>query len=141
MKTPRDLLLDRHANIRSRLGALRHQVVAEHVGAALAEPAARPGTLARLWTELFWSCRRPWLGLASAWALIAMFNLAPGPDAPLAAGRGSRTPPTAETRHALAEQARLRAELLERPSRSPAPARPSRVPGPRSGAVAAPAVA
>ena len=112
MKTPRELLLARHANAQPKLDALRQRVVADHTGAGITEAAARPGILAQLWMELFWSCRRAWLGLASAWALILILNLTAGPAATSATGWASRTPPTAEIRLALAEQARLRTELL-----------------------------
>ena len=132
MKTPRDLLLARHANAQPKLDALRHRVVADYAGAGsgLTETEARPGILAQLWMELVWSCRRAWLGLASAWALILILNLTTGPAATSATASASRTPPTAEIRLALAEQARLRAELLGADQRPPAQARQPL--GPRS---------
>ena len=136
MKTPRELLLARHANAQPKLDALRHRVVADYAGAGLTEAVARPGILAQLWMELFWSCRRAWLGLASAWALILILNLTTGPAATSATDLASRTPPTAELRLALAEQARLRAELLGVDQAPPTQARKPLVPGPRSEAAA-----
>ena len=142
MKTPRDLLLARHANAQPKLDALRHRVVVDYAdaGADITEAAARPGILAQLWMELFWSCRRAWLGLVSAWALILILNLTARPAATTATDLASRTPPTTEIRLALAEQARLRAELLGTDQRPPAQARKPLVPGPRSEAVAASSV-
>jgi len=141
LKTPRELLLARHANAQPKLDALRQRVVADHAGVGLTDAAARPGILAQLWMELFWSCRRAWLGLASAWALILILNLTAGPAATSATDLASRTPPSAELRFALAEQARLRAELLGATQRPPAQARKPLVPGPRSEVVAARSVA
>ena len=141
MKTPRELLLARHANAQPKLDALRQRVVADHTGAGITEAAARPGILAQLWMELFWSCRRAWLGLASAWALILTLNPTAGPAATLATDLANRTPPTAEIRLALAEQARLRAELLGADQWPPAQTRKPPVPGPRSEAAAARSVA
>ena len=125
MKTPRELLLARHAHARPKLDALRHRVVADYAdaGAGLTEAVTRPGILAQLWMDLFWSCRRAWLGLASAWALILVLNLTLGPAATSATDLASRTPPTAELRLALAEQARLRAEWLGPTQRPPTQAR------------------
>jgi len=123
MKTPRELLLARHANAQPKLDALRQRVVADHTGAGITEAAARPGILAQLWMELFWSCRRAWLGLASAWVLILILNLTAGPAATSVTDLANRTPPTAEIRLALAEQARLRAELLGADERPPTQAR------------------
>jgi len=132
MRTPRELLLARHANAQPKLDALRRRVVAAHAGAELTVAAARSDILAQVWMELFWSCRRAWLGLASAWALILILNLTTGPAATSATDLASRTPPPAEIRLALAEQARLRAELLGTDQPSAQVRKPL---GPRSQAV------
>ena len=132
MNTPRDLLLARHASALPKLHALRHRVVAGLAGPGLPEAAARPGILAQLWMELFWSCRRAWLGLAPAWVFILILNLPAGPDAAPGMDRASRPLLTSELRFALAEQARLRSQLLGDSQRPPAQSRKGLIPGPRS---------
>ncbi len=133
MKTPRELLLARHATVQPRLDALRREVVAGYVSTPATDNAlAQAGFLARLWVELFWSCRRRWLGLAAAWAIVLAFNLA-GREAsspPLVSARQTR--PGAELRLALGEQRRLLAELLGTSLLPPVERRKSAVPTPRS---------
>jgi hypothetical protein len=140
MKTPRELLLARHADAQPKLDALRERVVADHVEVMRVREPVRAGVLMPLWRELFWSCRRAWLGLASAWGLILILHLTGGPTTAAATGLASRRPSSADIRLALAEQTRLRAELLGVPSQSPKQARKPLVPGPRSEAVAAPSL-
>ena len=114
MKTPRELLLERHAEVTPRLDALRHEVVAElSAGPRTTTPRAFGAWIKLLWRELIGSARLTWGGLAAAWAIIALLNLAqpePMPGVgPVAAG------PTmaGETlRVVLTEQRELRAELL-----------------------------
>ncbi|MBN2506838.1 MAG: hypothetical protein JXQ71_09110 [Verrucomicrobia bacterium] len=135
-KTPRDLLLSRHQHVVPRLDALRRRVVAEHVGGPALVPAQVAATtgggfLTQLWTELFWSCRRAWIGLAVVWGVLLGMHLA-GPDTPR---RSEAKPPPlspATLRLTLAEQHRLRAELPGlNVSQALEPHAPT-VPGPRS---------
>ena len=69
MKTPRDLLLNRHRPALPKLDVIRRTVLAEHVGGPALPDEAPAGFLAQAWFELFWSCRRAWIGLAAAWIL------------------------------------------------------------------------
>ncbi len=110
MNTPREILLNRHRPVTPRLDALRRAIVAEHVGAP-ADEAPVP-LAARLWEELFWCCRRAWMGLAAAWALVLLLNLT-GHMAPAVTVSGSTGTQLVNLRMALAERHRLRAELLD----------------------------
>ena len=71
MKTPREILTQRHRSAESKLDALRREVVAEHVIAPQfqAGPEAAPGFFPRhfvqkLWQELVLPCR---MGVCRAW--------------------------------------------------------------------------
>jgi hypothetical protein len=82
-KTPREILLERHRAAGGRLDAIRERVLVQELTAT--DAGAAPGsqdiatTLARLplrvWTELFWRCRRIWGGLAAAWLVIIVVNV------------------------------------------------------------------
>ena len=142
MKTPRELLLARHAAVQPKLEALRREFVAEHTNVRTAEATtARPGLLAQFWMELFWSCRRAWLGLAAAWAVILTLNLAAQPTSAPALNLANRYQSSAELRLALGAQYRLRAELLGNGPTEPV-ARPKPIgPAPRSDAATGPSAA
>lgn len=70
MKTPREILLARHADASAELDALRRSVVAE------LKPAESPGWLAVAWRELFWQPRLVWTGLAAVWVFLLGGNIA-----------------------------------------------------------------
>jgi hypothetical protein len=134
MKTPRDLLLSRHAQAQARLDALRREIVAEHVGPSVeTEPPALAGGLVQLWNELFRTSRRTWIALAAAWLIILTLNLANDYHPPPTPESGSGKHSAARLRIALSEQAQLRSELLQNqgPPAAQTPSRPT-APGPRS---------
>ena len=124
MKTPRELLLERHQAIEPRLDAIRREVLASRW-----EPAPSNG-LARVWQELFWSCRRTWTGLAAVWVVLFLINLSQR-DAASARLAPSQSP--AETIMAFRDQEALLRELLADriPPLEAIPARPFE-PKPRS---------
>jgi len=78
MKTPRELLLDRHRAAAPRLDAIRVSVLAS--AAREAVPLASVNVAATccltLWRELFLPCRRIWNGLAIVWLVLIALNLA-----------------------------------------------------------------
>jgi hypothetical protein len=133
MKTPRDLLLSRHAAAQPNLDALRRQVVAEHLGPASLEEAAPPhGFVRALWVELFWPSRRAWAGLAAVWVVVLGLNLAARQRSSEPTALVNQSSPARELRLVLVEQARLRAELLQiEPLPGTEPPKRS-IPGPRS---------
>lgn len=63
-KTPRDLLLARHAAVSTRLDALRRDTLAD----------ATPIPARQLFHALFFPQRRLWFGLAAAWIFILIVN-------------------------------------------------------------------
>jgi hypothetical protein len=65
----------------------------------------------KLWQELFWSCRRVWIGLGAAWLVILTLNLTAGQIPKLAVNRTAR--PSRETLMAVREQRRLLSQLLD----------------------------
>lgn len=69
MKTPRELLLEHHADAGPELDALRRRVIAD------LRPAVQPGWLATAWRELVWQPRLVWTGLAAVWLLIVGGNV------------------------------------------------------------------
>ena len=140
MKTPRELLLQRHAPAEAKLDAVRAEVIASlgGVGSAPAptSPARvkpRPPALSWwlvAWRELFWSCRRAWLGVGAVWAVLFLVNLTVD-DAP-GASRTLALAPSPETRRRLREQFLLRAELMGTTLAPPPEPRVLAPPRPRS---------
>lgn len=82
MKTPRDILLNRHRAAAPKLDAIRHAVVGElshqktkEQGFPASLAAALLGGSNKLWLELVWPSRRIWTGLAAVWVLLAIVNI------------------------------------------------------------------
>ncbi len=154
MKTPREILFERHRQAEPRLDAVRQKALAvlrssESVDALQPGHGAGPfkrrtqnaergimratrqvgAVLRKAWLELVWPSRRAWAGIAALWLVVLAANLemkATFPAAPAV-----RAAPTRELVQAMEEQRRLLAELLQPPSAPPAePPRPS--PRPRS---------
>lgn len=132
MKTPREILLQRHQTVAPKLDEIRRAVVS-----TLKEcPAAREQSLPvaatlKLWRELVWPCRRTWAGLTATWLMLIVFNLTHVEHNQVVASKSSVPP--AEMRLAFQEQQRLLTELVGPPPVTP-PAAPPRRPNhqPRS---------
>ncbi|HTY88289.1 MAG TPA: hypothetical protein VMB80_12550 [Candidatus Acidoferrum sp.] len=87
MKTPREILLDRHRAAEPKLEAIRREVVAAEFhgpgrvsSVSPSESLKTPETgkmpvLLLIWREVIWPCRRIWTGLAAVWLLILAVNL------------------------------------------------------------------
>lgn len=108
MKSPKDILLEQHADTTPALNRIRAQVVAE-----LREPEQRNTTKFSFfhdaWRELFWRPRRVWASLATVWAALLMISVAdirPEFPAPRAAQKPAPRLPIWEQHHNV-----LRAEL------------------------------
>ena len=110
MKTPSEILLDRHASAQSKLDAIRHSVVAQF---------ARPS---QSWRERVIPLRWHLAGMAAAWALVALlhFERPPVPST-LVAENNSSTP--RDFLVALLENRRQLGEMMD-PAVSEAPPTP-----------------
>jgi hypothetical protein len=114
MKTPRQVLLDRHADAQASLDALRQSVVTPM------RQRRRPWR-ELLWQELVLPIRPLLAGLAVAWALILALHLS---------SRGASTErvthalPPSFVREVAAQQRILTALLGLRPAEAPEPAEP-----------------
>lgn len=134
MKTPREILLDRHRKAEARLDAIRERILATELPVeadSRSLPLDHSFSLAvagmKLWQELILPCRRIWCGLAAVWLVIAVMNVT-SKDSPKIANRRT-SPPNSEILMATREQRLLRQELL---GSSIIPAAPPGVVPPRS---------
>ena len=134
MKTPRELLLNRHRDKVPKLDALREQVFANELSRMQAD--AMPGAslairvVLAFWNELILPARHTWAGLAAAWIVILAINTADSDGFPTAHARVASSP--AEIAAAIREQQRLMAELAGVPEmRTPERPQPA-MPKPRS---------
>jgi len=83
MKTPREMLLERHRAVAPKLDAVRQSAVAAvcdrrtgTVDAHERRPqAAATSAWHVLWQELIMPSRRIWAGLAAVWLVLAVVNL------------------------------------------------------------------
>lgn len=120
MKTPRDILLERHRDAEAKLDAIREKVVATEmpVAARHARPSFPIRAALALWRELFLPCGPIWAGVAAVWLVIVALHLSAG-EKPGMAGRSSQ-PVDANALMALRERRQLMAQLLGPVSSSPA---------------------
>jgi hypothetical protein len=115
MRTPREILFQRHENAAQKLDAIRHEVIQELNNQGTKEQS-RPASLVaslldcskKLWLELVWPSRRIWTGLAAVWILILAANVFLHENSPVIAKSG----PSSEMMMALKDQQNILAELL-----------------------------
>lgn len=138
MKTPREILLNRHQAAQTKLDRIRQNVVAEVTRQETsAEDGPSPRELPllaaaalKLWRELILPCPRAWAGLAAVWLVIFAINLSLRDKSETVAQK--TPPPSPELIMALRQQERLLAELIG-PRETPAAERPDPfLPRPRS---------
>jgi hypothetical protein len=137
MKTPRELLLERHRAANAKLDRIRTNVLSSSLSneprTELLTGQVETGLLIRatlnVWRELIWPCRFVWTGMAALWMVIFAINLS------LADGRtvsqSARSSPTPAMLQAMEERRRLLAELIP-PSVAPPAATPPQSSRPRS---------
>ena len=135
MKTPREILLKRHQTVEPKLERMWTEELSTELRSE-AMPARENVLLAAgwaLWRELVLPSRRIWAGLACAWVLIAVLNLASAE--PTTKVVSQMKPPSSEELRALIEQRRMLAQLIG-PLSEPAYTQKRTAPGPRSDRIA-----
>ena len=117
MKTPREILLERHQVAATKLDAIRRTVLtglnrqdAKTQGRRDSFISLCLGSSIKLWRELIWPCRRIWAGLAAVWILIFVFNFSQRDPAELLARKSPAVAP--EMMLTFRQQERLLAELI-----------------------------
>jgi hypothetical protein len=118
MKTPREILFQRHENAAPKLDAIRREVVEvaadvnrrKQLVHELTLAAALANAIRLSLRELVWPCRRTWAALAAVWVALFIFNVSQRDKAELAARK--LPPPSPEAIMAWRQQERLLAELI-----------------------------
>ena len=113
MKTPREILLERHQAAAPKLDAIRQSAVAAVCDRRISNERRSQTTatmiLKTFWLELVWPCRRIWAGLAAVWILIFAANFSLRDNSPVAVAKSSPTP---EMIMSFQQQEKVLAELL-----------------------------
>jgi hypothetical protein len=121
MKTPREILLERHRQAEPKLDEVRRKaldVVAAPSTGETWETTGDPGgpilaALKKVWRELIWPSRRAWAGLAVLWLVVGVANLEMKHS--VQGVPPARPAPVRELAQGLEEQRRLLSELLQSP--------------------------
>jgi len=135
MKTPRELILQRHQSAEPKLKAIRGEDLAACTRATAAQPSRQPKPFfnlifvaMKLWQESIRPWRRIWAAMAAIWLVLLALNLATRETPQMA--RHKTSLPDRELLAALREQERLMRQWFEPADLSPA-SHP-KIPGPRS---------
>ncbi|MDB6023974.1 MAG: hypothetical protein JWM68_197 [Verrucomicrobiales bacterium] len=116
MKTPRDILFERHRHATPKLDDIRQKAIAALPTLQNAD-ARHPvqnekriiwTMLRNVWEELIWPSRRAWSGMAALWLLVLAANLQMK-----ATSRTNSSAPAREVAQAVEEQRRMLAELVQ----------------------------
>ena len=119
MKTPREVLLQRHQSVTPRLDAIRQQVVADMTAPADREPA--PPIAARFLREFLLPLRWHLAGMSALWLLAALLSMDRPSTAPQTAKANSSPQVLAA---ALSENRRQLAEMINSPTEDAATSAP-----------------
>jgi hypothetical protein len=117
MKTPREILLERHRSANAKLDGIRTKALdavpslASHAVSGAQAKRPWPVRVAFLvWRELIWPSRRAWAGMAAAWLLLLGINRALT-DRQETTGRAQSASASAGLQ-AIEEQRRVLEELI-----------------------------
>jgi hypothetical protein len=116
MKTPRDILLERHQTVAPKLDIIRRELVNVAADVNRRKPVRELTFAAMLakaitlpFQELIWPCRRIWTGLATVWILIFIVNFSQRDGSQTMIVKSA---PTAEMMMTFRDQQKLLNELL-----------------------------
>ena len=73
MKTPREILFQRHEPAAKKLEVVRQSVLRRELPGGARTTASRLSIGQILWEQLIFPCRRTWMGLAAVWVAILVF--------------------------------------------------------------------
>lgn len=134
MKTPREVIVERHQSAEAKLRTVRAEDLAACARAAAEAGSERQPKLSvavvagRFWLEALWPWRRVWAGVAAGWVVILALNL-PARDTPASVSpRPGQSSP--EVQAVLQQQEQLLSQLLG--LETPPHVSRARTPGPRS---------
>jgi hypothetical protein len=138
MKTPRQIILDRHRAVETQLDSARRTALNTLFRAPSVTPdrqtrailQATPTLLLTLWRELILPARRTWIGLATVWVAIFVLRLAVHDDAVATLAQSTVNSPRPAT--LLRDQQQLWIELAIGPEVVPVAPAKTVVPKPRS---------
>ena len=124
MKTPREVLFDRHRRATRSLDAIRERVLVNELRTQASDRLSAPWlnvpvTAMKLWRELILPCRRIWCALAVMWAVILALIFSSTDGRKSASRQSSASSP--EVQVAVREQRLMRLELLGAPVTPGAP--------------------
>jgi hypothetical protein len=117
MKTPRDLLFQRHRSVEPKLDAVRDSVLATVRGTQREKPAATPKPHYTL-RDLLLSCRWHLTAMSAAWLVVLVLNVDRSPGSNTQSARENAAPPRQLMVSLQAYQRQL-IELLEPPLAEP----------------------
>jgi len=137
MKTPREILLERHCAAESKLEDIRRAVVGELSTKEIKAQGGPDGFVEwclrfpnKLWRELVLPSRRIWTGLAAVWLVLFIVNISQRDNVSSVTGQPVRSAPVMMSWQV---QQRLMNELLADRLAPPEVDRPRNVaPGPRT---------
>jgi hypothetical protein len=137
MKTPREILLQRHRQAQPKLDEARRKVLTQLSATASAEAPTTPpnprglilASLNKAWMELIWPSRRAWAGMAVLWFIVALANMEMKMS--VQGLPRARSATVRELAQGLQEQRRLLSELLQT-TKTPLANPPHPNPSPRS---------
>lgn len=113
MKTPREILLQRHRDRQSQLDRIRQNVLAKEFNTRRATaPTSIVHWVRVLWQQLILPCRRSWAVIAAAWVVIAALRVLTGAE-PVPTATRTSSLDSAALQAKWRERLRLQSELLE----------------------------
>jgi hypothetical protein len=128
MKTPRQILFQRHESAVGKLDRIRVDVLSnqrtDRQGTKRDEPNLFAAVMLKLWGELIWPCRHAWAGFVVVWIALSVINFATSKDSENA----RPLPSSSEIVAAFEQRRQLLAELLRPPPAKPTKVSPARPP-------------